>query len=91
MMLSSISKALVGVLENAEEIIRHASLCTLDSFFSRYLFSPPTQDVHAYVITGRNITVYIHHMLVGFNPHASPTIYLHCNNAAVALLAICVM
>ena len=30
-------------------------------------------------------------MLVGFSPHAWPTICLHCNNATVALRAICVM
>ena len=92
MMFSSISKDPVGMLESAEEIIRRASLCTLESFFSRYfLFSPPTQDVHAYVITGRIIAVYIHRMLVGFNSHTLPTVCLHCNNAAVALRAICVM
>ena len=92
MMFSSISKAPVGVLGNAEEIIRHASLCTLESFFSRYfLFTPPTQDVHAYVMTGRIIAVYIRLMLVGFNPHALPTICLHCNNAAGALRTIRVM
>ena len=80
------------MLGNAEEIIRHASLCTPESFFSRYLlFTPPTQDVHAYVMTGRIIAVYIHRMLVGFNPHALPTICLHRNNAAVALRAIHVM
>ena len=89
MIFSSISKAPVGVLGNAEEIMRHASLCTLESFFNKYfLFNPPTYDVHAYVITGRIIAVYIHFMLVGFNPHALPTICLHCNNAAVALRAI---
>ena len=61
MMFSSISKAPVGVLGNAEEIIRHASLCTLESFFARYfLFIPPTHDVHAYVMTGHTIAVYIH-------------------------------
>ena len=92
MIFSSISKVPVGMLGNAEEIIRHASLCTLESFLSRYfLFTPPTQDVHAYVMTGRIIAVYIHRMLVGFNPHALPTICLHCNNAAVALRAIRVM
>ena len=47
--------------------------------------------VHAYVMTGRIIAVYIHRMLVGFNSHALPTICLHCNNAAVALRAIRVM
>ena len=89
MIFSSISKAPVGVLGNAEEIIRHASLCTLESFFCRYfLFTPLTQDVHAYVMTGRITAVYIHRTLVGFNPHALPTICLHCNNAAVALRAI---
>ena len=82
----------MGVLGNAEEIIRHDSLCTLESFFARYfLLTPPTQDVHAYVMTGRIIAVYIHRMLVGFNPHALPTICLHCNNVAVALRAIRVM
>ena len=92
MIFSSISKASEGVLGNVEEIIRHASLCTLESVFSRYfLFTPPTQDVHAYVMTGRIIAVYIHRMLVGFNSHALPTICLHCNNAAVALRAIRVM
>ena len=85
MIFNSTSRAPVGVLGNAEEIMRQASLCTLASFFTRYfLFSPPTQDVHAYVITGRIIAVYIHRMLVGFNPHALPTICLHCN-------VICVM
>ena len=68
-----ISKAPVGVLGNAEEIIRHASLRTLESFSSRYfLFTPPTQDVLAYVMTGRIIAVYIHRMLVGFNPTLCP-------------------
>ena len=43
MIFSSISKAPVGVLRNAEEIIRHASLCAFESFFARYfLFTPPT-------------------------------------------------
>ena len=47
------------MLENAEEIIRHASLCTFESFFARYfLFTTPTQDIHAYVMTGRIIAVY---------------------------------
>ena len=92
MIFSSISKDPEGVLGNAEEIIRHASLCILESFFSRYfLFTPPTQDVHAYVMTGRIVAVYIHRMLGGFNPHALPTICLHCNNAAVALRTIRVM
>ena len=92
MIFNSISRAPVGVLGNAEEIMRQASLCTLASFFTRYFsFSPPTQDIHAYVITGRIIAVYIHRMLVGFNPHALPTICLHCNNVAVALRAIRVM
>ena len=60
--------------------------------FSRYfLFTPPTDDVHAYVMTGRIIAGYIHRMLVGFTPHTLPTICLHCNNAAVALPAIRVM
>ena len=82
----------MGVLGNAEKIIRHASLYTLESFFSRYfLFAPPTQNVHAYVMRGRIIAVYIHRMLVGFNPHALPTICVRCNNAAVALRAIRVM
>ena len=59
MIFSSTSKASVGALGNAEEIIRHACLCTLDSFFARYfLFSPPTQDVHAYVMTDRITAVY---------------------------------
>ena len=89
---SSIPKVPVGVLGNDEEIIRHACLCTLESFFSRYfLFTPPTQDVRAYVMTGRIIEVYIYRMIVGFNPHALPTICLHCNNAAVALRANRVM
>ena len=88
MMFSSISKAPVGVLENAEKSIRHASLCTFENFF-RWIFfvCPPTQDVHAYMITGRIIAVYIHRMLVGFNPHALPTICLHYNKAAVALVS----
>ena len=78
MIFSSISKAPVGLLGNAEEVMRHASLCTLDSFFTKYfLFNPPTHDVHAYVITGRIIAVYIHFMSVGFNPHVLPTIRLH--------------
>ena len=82
----------MGVLGNAEEIIRHASLCTFENFFATYsLFTPPTQDIHAYVMTGRIIAVYIHRMLVGFSPHALPTICLHCNNAAVTLRAIRVM
>ena len=86
---SSIYKAPVGVQGNAEEIIRYANLCTLESFFAGYfLCTPPTQDVHAYVMTGRIIAVYIHRMLVGFNPHALPTICLHCNNATVALRVI---
>ena len=81
MIFSSISKAPEGVLGNAEEIIRHVSLCTLEGFSStNFLFTPPTQDVHAYVMTGRIIAVYIHSMLVGFNPHALSTICLHCNN-----------
>ena len=42
-------------------------------------------------MTGRIIAVYIHRMLVGFIPHALPTICLHCNNATVALRAIPVM
>ena len=76
------------MLENAEEIIRHASLCTLEIFSARYfLFTPLTQDVHAHVMTGRIIAVYIHCMLVGFNPHALLTICLHCNNATATLLA----
>ena len=76
------------MLENAEKIIRHASLCTPESFFARYfLFTPPTQDVHAHVMTGRIIAVYVHCMLVGFNPHALLTICLHCNNATVTLRA----
>ena len=51
MIFSSISKAPVGVLGNAEKIMRHASFCTFESFFARYfLFTPSTQDVHAYVI-----------------------------------------
>ena len=59
MIFSNISKAPVGVLGNAEEIIRHASLGTFESFFARYfLFTPPTQDTHAYVMTGRIIAVY---------------------------------
>ena len=59
MIFSSISKAPLGVLGSAEEIIRHAGLCTLESFFTRYiLFSPPTQDVLAYVMTSRIIAVY---------------------------------
>ena len=92
MIFSSSSKAPVGVQENAEEIIRHASLCTFKSFFARcFLFTPPTQDVHAYVMTGHIIAVYIHRMLVGFGPYALPTICLHCNNAAGALRAIRVM
>ena len=56
-----------------------------------FLFTPPTQDVHAYVMTGRIIAVYIHRMLVGFNPHAVPTICLQFHNATVALRAIRVM
>ena len=41
---SSIVRAPEGVLGNAEEIIRHASLCTLEIFFSRYfLFTLSTQ------------------------------------------------
>ena len=73
-MLKKASDALVFVL--------------LKIFFARYfLFSPPTQDVHAYMITGRIIAVYIHRMLVGFNPHALPTICLHYNKAAVALVS----
>ena len=36
MIFSSISKAPAGVLGNAEEIIRHASLCTFESFFQKY-------------------------------------------------------
>ena len=62
MIFSSISKAPVEVLG-------------LESFFSRYfLFTPPTQDVHASVMTGRIIAVYIHRMLVEFDPHALPTL-----------------
>ena len=89
---SSISKAPVGVLENAEEIMRHASVCTFEIFFARYfLFASPTQGVHAYVMTGCINAVYIHLMLIGFSHHALPSIFLHCNNATVALRAICIM
>ena len=38
MILSCTSKAPVGVLGNAEEIIRHAGLCPFESFFARYFY-----------------------------------------------------
>ena len=83
MIVSSISVAFVGLLGNAEKIIRLASLSTLESFFTRYfLFTPPIQDIQANVMTGRITAVCIHRVLVGFNLHALPTICPHCNNVS---------
>ena len=88
-MLSSISRAPVGVPGKADEIIRQASLCPFASFFTKYfLLRPPAQDAHAYDMIGRIIAVYIHFIIDGFNPHVLPTICLHCINAVVALRVI---
>ena len=88
-MLSNISRAPVGVLRKADEIIRQASLCTFVSFLSRYfLLRPPAQDTHAYDMIGRIIAVYIHLIIDVFIPHVLPTICLHCINALVALRVI---
>ena len=88
-MLSSISRAPVGVPGKAEEINRQASLCTFVSFFTRYfLLRPPAQDTHAYDMIGRIIAMYIHFIIDGFIPHVLPTICLHCINAVVALRVI---
>ena len=88
-MLSSISRAPVGVPGKADEIIWQASLCTSESFFTRYfLLRTPAQDAHAYNMIGRIIAVYIHFIIDGFNPHVLPTICLHCFNAVVVLRVI---
>ena len=63
-MLSSISRAPVGVPGKADEIIRQASLCNFVSFLTRYfLLRPPAQDTHAYDMIGRIIAVYIHFII----------------------------
>ena len=85
-MLSSISRAPVGVPGKADEIIKQASLCTFVSFLSRYfLLRPPAQDTQAYDMIGRITAMYIHFIIDGFIPHVLPTICLHCINAVVAL------
>ena len=91
-MLSKISRALVGVPGKADEIIRQASLCTFVSFLTRYfLLRPPAQDTHAYDMIGRIIAAYIHVIIDGFIPYVLPTICLHCINAVVALRVIWVI
>ena len=88
-MLSNISRALVGVTEKADKIIRQANLCTFVSFLIGYfLLRLPAQDTHAYDMIGRIIAVYIHFIIDGFIPHVLPTICLHCINAVVALRII---
>ena len=88
-MLRNISRAPVGVLRKADEIIKQASLCTFVSFLTRYfLLRPPAQDTHAYDMIGRIIAVYIHFIIEGFIPHVLPTICLHCIYAVVALRVI---
>ena len=88
-MLSNISRASVGVLGKADEIIRQASLCTFVSFLTKdFLLKPPAQDTHAYDMIGRIIAVYIHFIIDGFMPHVLPTICLHCIYAVVALWVI---
>ena len=59
-MLRNISRASVGVLAKAGEIIRLASLCTFVSFLTRdFLLRPPAQDTQAYGydVIGRIIAV----------------------------------
>ena len=69
-MLSNISRAPVGVPGKADEIIRHASLCTFVSFLTGYfLLRPPAQDTNAYDMIGRIVAVYIHFNKDGFIPH----------------------
>ena len=70
-MLSSISRAPVGVPGKADEIIRQASLCTIVSFLTRYfLLTPLAQDTHAYDMIGRIIAVYIHFIIDDFTDPA---------------------
>ena len=71
-MLSNISKALVGVPEKADQIIRQASLCTFVSFLPRYF---PAQNTHAYDIIEHIIAVYIHFIINGFILLVLPTIF----------------
>ena len=55
----------------------HRKVIQNDVHHRKVIQNDKTHDVHAYVITGRIIAVYIHFMLVGFNPHVLPTIRLH--------------
>ena len=88
-MLSNISLAPVGVPGKADEIIRHANLCTFVSFLTRYLLlRPPAQDIHAYDMIERILAEYIYFIIDGFIPDVLPTICLHCINAVVALWII---
>ena len=88
-MLSSISRARVGVPGKTDEIIWQASLCAFVSFLGTYfLLRPPAQDTHAYDMIGHIIAVYIHFIIHDFISQVLPTICLHCINAVVALRAV---
>ena len=67
-MLSNTFRAQVGVLGNADEIIRQASLCNFVSFLMDTFCWD--RDTYAYDMIGHIIAVYIHFIMDGFvSPH----------------------